>query len=265
MTVSAPATSAFAMSPEYCSPPSAITGMPASRAARDASYTAVTWGTPTPATMRVVQIEPGPTPTLTASTPASMSACAPSRVATLPPMMSMWSNDESAFRRRTMSITPADWPLAVSTTRTSTPASRSASARSHASPKKPIAAPTRRRPCSSLVASGYFSLLSKSLMVMRPASLPSSSMSGSFSMRCFAKSRDDLVGADADGSGDEALGGHDVAHERRLTLEARDEPHVAVGDDADQAAVFIDDRQARDAVLSRTGCRPLRSWRRAWS
>ena len=48
MTVSAPATSAFAMSPEYCSPPSAITGMPASRAARDASYTAVTCGTPTP-------------------------------------------------------------------------------------------------------------------------------------------------------------------------------------------------------------------------
>jgi len=35
---------------------------------------AVTWGTPTPATTRVVQIEPGPTPTLTASAPASMSA-----------------------------------------------------------------------------------------------------------------------------------------------------------------------------------------------
>ena len=72
MTVSAPATSALAMSPEYCRPPSAMTGMPASRAASDASYTAVTWGTPTPATTRVVQIEPGPTPTLTASTPASI-------------------------------------------------------------------------------------------------------------------------------------------------------------------------------------------------
>ena len=47
---------------------------------------AVTWGTPTPATTRVVQIEPGPTPTLTASTPASTRACAPARVATLPPM-----------------------------------------------------------------------------------------------------------------------------------------------------------------------------------
>ena len=46
----------------------------------------MTWGTPTPATTRVVQIEPGPTPTLTASTPASTSAWAPARVATLPPM-----------------------------------------------------------------------------------------------------------------------------------------------------------------------------------
>jgi hypothetical protein len=48
--------------------------------------TAVIWGTPTPATTRVVQIEPGPTPTLTASAPASTRAWAPARVATLPPM-----------------------------------------------------------------------------------------------------------------------------------------------------------------------------------
>ena len=44
------------------------------------------WGAPTPVTMRVVQIEPGPTPTLMASAPASTNAWAPSRVATLPPM-----------------------------------------------------------------------------------------------------------------------------------------------------------------------------------
>ena len=49
---------------------------------------AVTCGTPTPATTRVVQIEPGPTPTLTASAPASISACAPARVAMLPPTTS---------------------------------------------------------------------------------------------------------------------------------------------------------------------------------
>ena len=89
ITVSAPATSALAMSPEYCSPPSAMTGhagRPCTRAA--AVQIAVTCGTPTPATTRVVQIEPGPTPTLTASAPASTRACAPSRVATLPPTTS---------------------------------------------------------------------------------------------------------------------------------------------------------------------------------
>src|SRR3954469_19459252 len=36
ITVSAPATSALAMSPEYCRPPSAITGTPAALAARAA-------------------------------------------------------------------------------------------------------------------------------------------------------------------------------------------------------------------------------------
>ena len=45
---------------------------------------AVSCGTPTPATMRVVQIEPGPMPTLMASAPASISALAPSAVAILP-------------------------------------------------------------------------------------------------------------------------------------------------------------------------------------
>ena len=48
------------------------------------STIAVNCGTPTPATMRVVQIEPGPMPTLIASAPASTRARAPSAVATLP-------------------------------------------------------------------------------------------------------------------------------------------------------------------------------------
>ena len=41
-------------------PPSPMTGTPAARQARAASMIAVTCGTPTPATTRVVQIEPGP-------------------------------------------------------------------------------------------------------------------------------------------------------------------------------------------------------------
>ena len=63
--------------------------MPALLQAFDASMIAVTCGTPTPATTRVVQIDPGPTPTFTASAPALISACAPARVATFPPMISM--------------------------------------------------------------------------------------------------------------------------------------------------------------------------------
>ena len=47
---------------------------------------AVTWGTPTPVTTRVVQMLPGPMPTFTASTPRRTSSRAPASVATLPAM-----------------------------------------------------------------------------------------------------------------------------------------------------------------------------------
>ena len=65
-------------------PPSEITGTPVLRHSATVSTIAVNCGTPTPATMRVVQIEPGPIPTLIASAPASIKARAPSAVATLP-------------------------------------------------------------------------------------------------------------------------------------------------------------------------------------
>ena len=71
MAQSAPAASALARSPEYLMPPSAMTGMPALRHSSTQSMIAVNCGTPTPETMRVVQIEPGPMPTLTASAPAA--------------------------------------------------------------------------------------------------------------------------------------------------------------------------------------------------
>ena len=135
ITVSAPATSALPMSPEYCRPPSAIRGTPAGPHARAARWMAVIWGTPTPATTRVVQMEPGPTPTFTASAPASMRAWAPSVVATLPPMTSIPSKTGSALMRRIMSRASRAPPFAVSTTRTSAPAPASAVARSHVSPQ----------------------------------------------------------------------------------------------------------------------------------
>ena len=84
MTASAPAAIAFATSPDDVMPPSAITGTPCRIATSATSNTAVTCGTPTPATTRVVQIEPGPTPAFRQSTPASISASAASPVAMLP-------------------------------------------------------------------------------------------------------------------------------------------------------------------------------------
>lgn len=51
-------------------PPSAINGIPVPSRAFATSYTADNWGTPTPAMIRVVQIDPGPMPTFTPSAPA---------------------------------------------------------------------------------------------------------------------------------------------------------------------------------------------------
>src|ERR1700743_1555325 len=76
MAGEAPGAHALAISPEYCSPPSAMTGTPAGPQAATASRIAVICGAPTPATTRVVQIDPGPTPTFTASAPASTRAAA---------------------------------------------------------------------------------------------------------------------------------------------------------------------------------------------
>src|SRR6476661_7840021 len=84
MTVFAPAAIALATSPEYLIPPSATRVAFTEASALAQSAIAVICGTPTPATTRVVQIEPGPMPTLTASAPAFDSASAPSPVATLP-------------------------------------------------------------------------------------------------------------------------------------------------------------------------------------
>ena len=56
-------------------------------AASAQSQMAVNWGTPMPETTRVVQMEPGPMPTLTTSAPASNRSAVAAAVATLPAMM----------------------------------------------------------------------------------------------------------------------------------------------------------------------------------
>jgi hypothetical protein len=115
----------LAISPLVRIPPSAITGTPL--AAPAALMIAVSCGTPTPATMRVVQIDPGPMPTLIASAPASASAFAASAVAMFP--ATTWTELEACFTRSTARATSMLWPWAVSMTMQSQPASISASDR----------------------------------------------------------------------------------------------------------------------------------------
>ncbi len=181
MTQDAPAAIALAMSPEKRIPPSAITGIPVPSSAVTASETAVICGTPTPVTIRVVQIEPGPIPTLTALTPAATSASAPAPVATLPPTIS-----RSGYLARVSRIrdsTPSEWPCEESISSTSTPAATSASIRSSLPAPAPTAAPTRRRPCASLQALGLRSAFWKSLTVIMPSRWKLSSTTSAFSTR----------------------------------------------------------------------------------
>ena len=65
---------------------------------------AESWGIPAPATTRVVQIDPAPTPTLITSAPAAISASAPSAVTTLPPTTMV--SGHFCFSVLTVSTTP---------------------------------------------------------------------------------------------------------------------------------------------------------------
>ena len=70
-------------------PPSAIKGTPVLFETERQFMMAVIWGMPIPATMRVVQIEPGPTPILIPSTPALIKSSTPFSVPTLPAISSI--------------------------------------------------------------------------------------------------------------------------------------------------------------------------------
>ena len=202
MTVSAPATIALAMSPEYCMPPSPMTGTPAGRQARAASMIAVTWGTPTPATTRVVQIEPGPTPTFTASAPAStmrLGADAGGHVAAddvhlghvgLEPghhLQHVAAVPVGRVDHERVDARPRPGPGPACTT---------------PRPRRPPPA-TRSRPAGSLVACGYCTLLAKSLTVISPASRPDPSTIGSFSTLCWRSRPSAVLGGHPDRRGDQ--------------------------------------------------------------
>ena len=92
ITESAPAAIAFAISPENLIPPSAIIPISLPFKASLILKIAVICGIPIPAIIRVVQIDPGPIPTFTPSTPALASSVAASAVAIFPPMISISGN-----------------------------------------------------------------------------------------------------------------------------------------------------------------------------
>ena len=106
------------MSPENLMPPSAISGMLASREAFAHARIAVIWGMPAPLTTRVVQIDPGPMPTLIASAPAAIRSRAASSVAMFPTMR--FSSGNLRFTAFTASSTREECPCAVSIAITST-------------------------------------------------------------------------------------------------------------------------------------------------
>ena len=146
---------------------------------------AVSCGTPVPATIRVVHIEPGPIPTLTASAPAWASAFAPAAVATLPAITC--NVLKLFFKVLSASITPLLWPCALSSDTISTPTCCKADALSSRSFVMPKAAPTCNLPKPSLPAFGKFLSCNISLKVMSPMSTPCLSTTGNFSILYFCK------------------------------------------------------------------------------
>src|SRR5438876_8083086 len=238
MTASAPAASAFTASPEYLIPPSAMTGM--SPAPRTASTMAVICGTPIPVTTRVVQIDPGPTPTFTASTPRSTSARAPASVAMLP--ATSCAPGKASRKHATVSSTPWLWPCAESTTITSHPASSSAWARARvrrATDRRSDAQP------AMLVLVGLGILAPLEDVFDGDETLQQALLvdDREFFDAVFGENTLRFVQRGADRRGHELLFSHHVADRPvELALELQ----VAIRDDADQFPRPIHDRHAGD-------------------
>ena len=79
---------------------------------------------------------------------------------------------------------------------------------------------------------------------------PSSSTSGSRSRLCWRSSAVASSRRDADGAGDQRHRGHHLVDLGGRPLRDRGEAQVAVGDDAEQPVVGVDDGEAGDAVLA---------------
>mmetsp|Transcript_4663 Transcript_4663/g.13018 ORF Transcript_4663/g.13018 Transcript_4663/m.13018 type:complete len:258 (+) Transcript_4663:621-1394(+) len=161
----APRHKAFTMWPGLEMPPSAITGIPRARAYFATLYTAEACARPQAQTSCVVQIDPMPMPTRSASTPQSIKCAACRRVTTLPPMTSR--SGYCDLIQRTISCWKTLSPWLLSTTMAFTPAATKARTRSRSAGRVPIAAATISCLRSSFVAFGKSAFFCKSARDIR--------------------------------------------------------------------------------------------------
>ena len=144
---------------------------------------AESWGKPTPAIILVVQIDPGPIPTLIASAPARTRSNAASPVAIFPTTTSRFGYCFlTSFNK---SITPLECPWAVSITIASTLDFTKASILSKVSLDIPTAAATLNLPNLSLQLFGCCFTLMISLNVIKPTKKSFLSITGNFSILWF--------------------------------------------------------------------------------
>ena len=168
---SAPAAKAFAISPENFIPPSEIILTFFLLSAFLTSIIAEIWGTPIPATILVVQIEPGPIPTFMISAPELYNFFAASPVAIFPTqigiLLAVFFNFDKVFKTFLL------WPCAVSITIKSTPLSISDFALFKSSWLVPTAAPTNNFLFFTfLISKDCFLMLKFRWITPMPPSLP---------------------------------------------------------------------------------------------
>ena len=188
-------------------------------------------------------------PTLTASTPRSISASVASAVATLPAMMSMSLKRRGAASARCRAR-PASGRARCRSTSTSTWA-RDQRLGALAACRARCRRPRRSAagPSESLHAFGYLIAFWMSLTVMRPLSRKSRSTTRSFSTLCWCRISRASSSVVPTGT----------VMRFSLVITSRDRPvdvgleaQVAVGEDADEPsflAAVLGDRHAGDAVL----------------
>ena len=162
------------------------TGTPLLHAPRRRSATAEICGTPTPATMRVVQMEPGPMPTLMPSTPAFDEIArrvgggdvAADDLQVAPLRLDARDRVEHALGVAVRGVDDDHVDAGLAQRRDALEVSCAV----------PTAAPTRRRPDGSLQARGNSVAFWKSFTVIMPRSSWSPFTTSTFSMRCLCSS-----------------------------------------------------------------------------